>query len=398
MPIHLNTWIYIGIGVAVLLIVSQTLCFFLYIRKLKSYQSRRSITNMAPLITPNGNSDRYQRAPSRINAHVAKPAEQNHTCSLYEYECVKDITDRAGKKPEPPPTSTLPKRNRPPLPLPNGVHGPKSSTLTAHSTQQLLQLRGREVSTVPSKSPVHFNPHAPLPSRSPQTRRLPTPLRTSVLKPQDSSRNDRSHKIYESLPDLRGIRHLPKPPAVQPPIMFTPPTPSLTPDLNRARRFYGRETPSPVMIPKPRLPLPQEYNRNGYPPKRNESLLGKRASRIYESLPDVREFQHHRKPTIASPPPVNFTHAMPSVSCSLNTPRRVPDPEKESITNELMEKLKRRANLNSQSSNAPSPALPRRTPVVTPPRRTPKPQYIDESSEDEEWTIEEIKQINMYNV
>ncbi|XP_045769964.1 proline-rich extensin-like protein EPR1 isoform X2 [Maniola jurtina] len=395
-----NDWIYIGIGIglAVLLVVSQSICFCLYIRKLKSSQLPRNI----PLITPDENcEDRYQRAPSKSCVNTLRPSEKNHSSSLYEYECVKHIDK--GKKPEPPPTSTLPKRNRPPLPLPNNIQEPKSSTLTPHSTQELLQQRGRQVSTVPSKPPINFNAHAPMPSRSPQPRRLPTPVRTPVLKPRDTTRDERSYKIYESLPDLREFRHQAKPSAVHPPIVFTPSSTITTPNLNRMRMLPGhrsnlsRDTPSPVMPPKPRMPLPQEYNRNGYPTKLKENMITTNGSSfsIYESLPDLREFKHHQKPPLA-PPPV-FTPVHHS-SSNLNIAKRVPGPD--SISNELMEKLKRRANLTSQSTSqiTRSPTFPRKPPVMPPPKVTPIAKYVDESSDDEEWTIEEIKQINMYNV
>nr|XP_034827654.1 proline-rich receptor-like protein kinase PERK2 [Maniola hyperantus] len=251
---------------------------------------------------------------------------------------------------------------------------------------------------------MNFNAHAPMPSRSPQPRRLPTPVRTPVLKPRDIPRDERSYKIYESLPDLREFRHQARPPAVCPPVVFTPPSTMTTPNLNRVRRFPGhpsnlsRDTPSPVMPPKPRMPLPQEYNRNGYPTKPKENTVTNNGSSfsIYESLPDLREFKQHQKSPLA-PPPV-FTPVHHLVSSNLNIPKRVPGPD--TISNELMEKLKRRANLTSQSTSqiTRSPAFPRKPPVMPPPKVTPIPKYVNESSDDEEWTIEEIKQINMYNV
>ncbi|XP_023936967.1 WAS/WASL-interacting protein family member 1 isoform X2 [Bicyclus anynana] len=342
-----NVWIYVAIGASVLvLLLCQTLCFCLYLRK-----------------------NPYQPAPSRLNTITAKPGEQNHTSSLYEYECVKDVTNRPEKKPEPPPTSTLPKRQRPPLPLPNDIQGHKSSTLTASATQQMLLQRGKQVSTVPNNPPLPFHPLPPMPSRSPQTRRLPTPVRTPVLKKRESIRNDRSYKIYESLPDLRETRINPKPPPGHLPMMFTPPTPVISQSVNRGRILHDRDTASPTLPSKPRMPLPQELNR-------------------YE----------HRKHSITSSSSWNISSAVsPSAPSSVNRPKI--SNENQSVSNELMEKLKRRANLNSQIANTAtrSPAL-HKPPILPPPKLIPKPKYMDESSDDDEWTMEEIQPVNLYNV
>ncbi|XP_050358602.1 uncharacterized protein LOC126778894 [Nymphalis io] len=203
---------------------------------------------------------------------------------------------------------------------------------------------------------------------------------------------------YESLPELDKINKKPPPPPIETLPRFQHPNP--LPELLAVPNFHG--------IPPRTGPANYFHQTSSMP-------------RSKERLPTPKEFVYGRDvkpPTSRSPMPL--PHEVPTVKPStlptrsrknsLNVrPKNVLAATMVPVTGEnaeLLSKLKRRAAMNETSSSStfsvsppifPKPVSQQTKKIArTPSPKLTRPRYENDS--DEEWTIEHLKPLNLYNV